>query len=64
MHVTTEALFTRPGSARGCLPGKVPDARLRVIYELMTFGPTSGNSLAQCMNPGSNQAEVHAAPVR
>lgn len=79
MHVTTEALFTQARTARGYLPDEVPDATLQAIYELMKFGPTSGNctplritfvrtpdareTLAQCMNPGSNQAKVRAAPV-
>ncbi|WP_374569366.1 malonic semialdehyde reductase [Ideonella sp.] len=79
MHVTTEALFTQARTARGYLPGEVPDATLQAIYELVKFGPTSGNctplrivfvrtpeareTLAQCMNPGSNQAKVRAAPV-
>ncbi len=79
MHVTTEALFTQARTARGYLPDGVSDATLQAIYELMRFGPTSGNctplrivfvrtpdareALARCMNPGSNQAKVRAAPV-
>jgi 3-hydroxypropanoate dehydrogenase len=79
MHVATEALFTQARTARGYLPDEVPDATLQAIYELMKFGPTSGNctplrivfartpearnKLVPCMNPGSNQAKVRVAPV-
>lgn len=79
MQVTTETLFTEARTARGYLPTEVPEETLRAIYELMKFGPTSGNctplrivfvrtpeareKLARCMNPGSNQAKVRAAPV-
>ncbi|HEX5683046.1 MAG TPA: malonic semialdehyde reductase [Ideonella sp.] len=79
MQVTTEALFTEARTARGYLPAEVPDATLQAIYELMKFGPTSGNCtplrivfvrtaeardrLVPCMDPGSNQAKVRAAPV-
>jgi 3-hydroxypropanoate dehydrogenase len=79
MQVTTEQLFTDARTARGYLPGGVPDSTLRELYELMKFGPTSGNCtplriafartpearerLAVCMNPGGNQAKVRQAPV-
>lgn len=79
MHTTTEQLFTDARTARGYLPGTVPDDTLRALYELVKFGPTSGNctplriafarsaqareTLARCMNPGGNQAKVRAAPV-
>ena len=69
MHVTAEALFTQARTARGYLPDEVPDATLQAIYELMKFGPTSGNctplrivfvrtpeariKLVPCMNPGA-----------
>lgn len=79
MQLDTDLLFTEARTARGYLPGEVPDATLRALYELMKFGPTSGNCtplriafvrtpearerLALCMNPGGNQAKVRAAPV-
>lgn len=79
MQVTTEQLFTDARTARGYLPGDVPDETLRALYDLVKFGPTSGNctplriafartaqareKLAVCMNPGGNQAKVRAAPV-
>jgi len=79
MQVTVEQLFTEARTARGYLPGEVPDSTLRELYELVKLGPTSGNCtplriafvrtaearerLAVCMNPGGNQAKVRQAPV-
>lgn len=37
-------LFTEARSYNGWLPGDVPDASLRQIYDLMKWGPTSMNS--------------------
>ena len=79
MTVTLEQIFTEARTARGYLPGEVSDETLRALYDLVKFGPTSGNCtplrivfartaaarerLAACMNPGANQAKVQAAPV-
>ena len=80
MQVTTEQLFTQARTARGYLPGhEVDEASLRALYDLVKFGPTSGNctplrivfarsaeareKLALCMHKGNNQAKVRAAPV-
>jgi 3-hydroxypropanoate dehydrogenase len=79
MLLSTETLFTEARTARGYLPGEVSDDTLHALYDLMKFGPTSGNCtplrivfartaqarerLAVCMNPGSNQAKVRAAPI-
>lgn len=79
MTVTLEQIFTEARTARGYLAGEVSDETLRALYDLVKFGPTSGNCtplriafartagarerLAACMNPGANQAKVQAAPV-
>lgn len=79
MQVTTEQLFTEARTARAYFPGEVPDDTLRALYDLVKWGPTSGNctplrivfartaeareKLARCMDPGSNQAKVRNAPV-
>jgi 3-hydroxypropanoate dehydrogenase len=79
MQVTTEQLFTDARTARAYLPGEVPDDTLRALYDLVKWGPTSGNCtplrivfartaearerLARCMDPGSNAAKVRQAPV-
>jgi 3-hydroxypropanoate dehydrogenase len=79
MNVTTEQLFTEARTAYGFHPTAVPDETLRAIYDLMKWGPTSGNStpariafvrtpearerLVACMDPGSNQRKVREAPV-
>ncbi|MFZ5550941.1 MAG: malonic semialdehyde reductase [Pseudomonadota bacterium] len=79
MQVSTELLFTEARTARAYLPGEVPDDTLRSLYDLVKWGPTSGNCtplrivfartaearerLARCMDPGSNAAKVRHAPV-
>lgn len=79
MQVTTEQLFTDARTARAYLPGDVPDATLRALYDLMKWGPTAANCtplrivfartaesrerLARCMDPGGNAAKVRQAPV-
>jgi 3-hydroxypropanoate dehydrogenase len=79
MHTTTEQLFTDARTARSFLADAVADDTLRQLYELLKFGPTASNCcparfvfvrtseqrerLAQCMNPGGNQAKVRNAPV-
>lgn len=79
MQTSTEQLFTEARTARGYLSSSVSDDTLRALYDLVKLGPTAGNCtplrivfvrtaegrerLAQCMNPGGNQAKVRAAPV-
>ena len=43
MTVTLDQIFTEARTARGYLPGEVPDETLRALYDLVKFGPTSGN---------------------
>jgi len=78
MNVTTEQLFTEARSHNGFFPDPVPESKLRAIYELMKFGPTSANcsparfifvttpeakaKLLPCMSPG-NQEKTRLAPV-
>lgn len=78
MNVTTEQLFTEARSHNGFFPDPVPESKLRAIYELMKFGPTSANcsparfifvttpeakaKLLTCMAPG-NQEKTRQAPV-
>lgn len=78
MNVTTEQLFTDARTQNGYLNQPVSDARLRELYALLKWGPTSANSsparfafvrsaegkqrLAACMSPG-NRAKVMQAPV-
>ena len=79
MNLTTEQLFTEARTAYGYRPEPVPDDTLRALYDLMKWGPTSGNCtparivfvrtpqararLVPCMDPGSNQRKVQEAPV-
>jgi 3-hydroxypropanoate dehydrogenase len=43
MQVTTEQLFSQARTQNGYLPGPVSEAKLRELYELMKWGPTSAN---------------------
>ena len=43
MNVTTELLFTEARSQNGFCDEAVPEARLRELYDLMKWGPTSAN---------------------
>ena len=76
--VTTAQLFTEARTQNGYLAQPVPDERLRELFELLKWGPTSANSsparfvfvrsaeararLLDCMSPG-NQQKVREAPV-
>jgi len=79
MHTSTEQLFTQAHTAGGFLPTAVAPGTLRQLYDLLKWGPTSGNCcplrivfvcsdegkarLLPCVSPGGNQAKVQAAPV-
>ncbi|MEW6706653.1 MAG: malonic semialdehyde reductase [Pseudomonadota bacterium] len=79
MNVSTEQLFTDARTAYGFHPTPIPDETLRALYDLMKWGPTSGNCtpariafvrtpeakarLIPCMDAGSNQRKVREAPV-
>ena len=43
MNVTTEQLFTEARSHNGFTPEPVPEAKLRELWDLMKWGPTSAN---------------------
>ena len=76
--VTLARLFTEARTQNGYLDQPLPDERLRELYELLKWGPTSANSsparfvfvrsaeakarLLACMSPG-NQQKVREAPV-
>jgi len=76
--VTTSRLFTEARTQNGYLDQPVPDERLRELYDLLKWGPTSANSsparfvfvrsaeakarLLACMSAG-NQQKVREAPV-
>jgi 3-hydroxypropanoate dehydrogenase len=76
--VTTAQLFTEARTQNGYLAQLVPDERLRELFDLLKWGPTSANSsparfvfvrsaeararLLDCMSPG-NQQKVREAPV-
>ena len=78
MNVSTEQLFTAARSQNGFLPEPVPEARLRELYELMKWAPTSANCsparivfvtspaararLLECVSPG-NVDKTRSAPV-
>ena len=78
MIVTTEQLFIEARTQNGYLPDPVSDAKLRDLYELLKWGPTSANCsparflfvrtdaakarLAECVSDG-NVAKVLQAPV-
>ena len=78
MQVTTEQLFTEARSHNRFHDEPIDDATLNRLYELLKWGPTSGNCcparivfvrspeakarLVECMNPG-NVEKVRSAPV-
>lgn len=78
MIVTTEQLFTEARTQNGYHPDPVSDAKLRDLYDLLKWGPTSANCsparflfvrgdtakarLAECVSEG-NVAKVLQAPV-
>ena len=78
MNTTTEQLFTDARSHNGYHDIPVPDEKLRALYELLKWGPTSGNStparflfvrspkakatLIDCVSAG-NKEKVRQAPV-
>jgi 3-hydroxypropanoate dehydrogenase len=43
MQVSTEQLFTEARTQNGYQPVPVPDDRLRALYDLVKWGPTSAN---------------------
>ncbi|MBS0444800.1 MAG: malonic semialdehyde reductase [Proteobacteria bacterium] len=78
MNLTTEQLFTGARTHNGFAPDPVPQAKLRELYDLMKWGPTSANSsparivfvtsreakekLLTAMSPG-NVDKTREAPV-
>jgi 3-hydroxypropanoate dehydrogenase len=78
MNITTEQLFDHARTQNGFLEQPIADARLRQLYDLMKWGPTSANTspariifvktpeakarLLECMNPG-NVEKTRSAPV-
>jgi 3-hydroxypropanoate dehydrogenase len=78
MITSTEQLFTEARTHNGFLPEPLPEERLRALYDLLKWGPTSANcsparfifvtspeakeKLLPCMSAG-NQAKTRAAPV-
>jgi 3-hydroxypropanoate dehydrogenase len=78
MNVDTEHLFDRARTHNGFTDEPVPDEKLRQIYDMMKWGPTSANSsparivfvrsapakekLLRCVSPG-NVEKTRSAPV-
>ncbi len=78
MNITTEQLFDNARTHNGFSAEAIPEAKLRQLYELMKWGPTSANTsparflfvttpdakarLLECMAPG-NVEKTKAAPV-
>ncbi|WP_372528705.1 malonic semialdehyde reductase [Piscinibacter sp.] len=78
MNITTEQLFDHARSHNGFHAEPVHEEKLRQLYDLMKWGPTSANcsparivfvqspeakeKLLACMNPG-NVAKTRSAPV-
>ncbi len=78
MQVSTEQLFTQARTQNGFKPTAVSDDRLRALYELLKWGPTSANcsparfqfvrsaqakeKLMACASPG-NVPKIRQAPV-
>jgi 3-hydroxypropanoate dehydrogenase len=78
MQVSTEKLFTQARTQNGYRPTPVSDDKLRELYELVKWGPTSANccparfafvrsaqakeKLIACASPG-NVEKIRQAPV-
>jgi 3-hydroxypropanoate dehydrogenase len=78
MQVSTEQLFTQARTQNGYRPEAVADDRLRALYDLVKWGPTSANCsparfqfvrsdeararLLACVGPGNVQ-KIKEAPV-
>ncbi|MEP6740822.1 MAG: malonic semialdehyde reductase [Caldimonas sp.] len=78
MNVSTEQLFTQARTHNGFTDEAIPEVKLREIYDLMKWGPTSANSspgriifvsspaakekLLACVSPG-NVEKTRMAPV-
>jgi 3-hydroxypropanoate dehydrogenase len=78
MQVSTEQLFTQARTQNGFKPTPLPDDKLRALYELLKWGPTSANCsparfqfvrtdeakarLLACVGPG-NVNKIQQAPV-
>ena len=78
MQVSTEQLFTNARTQNGYRPTPIADDRLRALYDLVKWGPTSANCsparfvfvrshaakarLIACVSPGNVQ-KVEQAPV-
>jgi len=78
MNITTEQLFDNARTHNGFSPEAIPQEKLRELYDLMKWGPTSANTsparfifvttpdakarLLECMAPG-NVEKTKAAPV-
>ncbi len=78
MNITTEQLFDNARTQNGFLPEPIPEAKLRQLYDLLKWGPTSANCsparfifvsspehkarLLEGMSPG-NVEKTKSAPV-
>jgi 3-hydroxypropanoate dehydrogenase len=78
MNVTTEQLFDNARTQNGFTAEPVPEAKLRQLYDMMKWAPTSANTsparivfvtskaakekLVECMSPG-NVDKTRQAPV-
>ena len=78
MNVTTEQLFDHARTQNGFLPEPIPEDRLRQLYDMLKWGPTSANCsparfvfvrspeakarLLEAMSAG-NQDKTRQAPV-
>jgi 3-hydroxypropanoate dehydrogenase len=78
MNITTEQLFDNARTHNGFSPEAIPQEKLRQLYDLMKWGPTSANTsparfifvttpeakarLLECMSLG-NVEKTKAAPV-
>ena len=78
MIITTEQLFDDARTHNGFSPEPIPETKLRELYDLLKWGPTSANcsparfifvssteakdKLVPCMSVG-NQAKTREAPV-
>ena len=78
MNITTEQLFDNARTQNGFTAEPIPESKLRELYEMMKWGPTSANcspmrvvfvtsaegkkKIVNCMSPG-NVEKTSSAPV-